>query len=140
MIDPSKIKRSHSSDSISESFFFTVMIAASAMAHSKHLAVTGPSSFAHHIALDEFYKGIVEPVDSVIETWQGASAKLVSYDKDGFSFGFELAPLAYLIELRKIIDNNRNLFIPSTYVEVHSELDNVVTQLNSTIYKLTFLS
>ena len=40
-------------------------------AHRAHLRVTGPGSYAKHVALGEFYNGIIESADSLTEAYQG---------------------------------------------------------------------
>jgi hypothetical protein len=40
-------------------------------AHRAHLAAKGAGSFAQHIALGEFYDGIVDAIDSIVEVDQG---------------------------------------------------------------------
>jgi DNA-binding ferritin-like protein len=40
-------------------------------AHRAHLRVTGPGSYAKHVALGEFYNGIIENADSLTEAYQG---------------------------------------------------------------------
>lgn len=40
-------------------------------AHRKHLAVTGPGSYAAHSALGGFYDDIVDKADSIAEAYQG---------------------------------------------------------------------
>ena len=40
-------------------------------AHRAHLRVTGPGSYAKHVALGEFYEEIIENADSLTEAYQG---------------------------------------------------------------------
>lgn len=40
-------------------------------AHRRHLAVTGPGSYAAHVALGAFYESIVENADTIAEAYQG---------------------------------------------------------------------
>jgi hypothetical protein len=40
-------------------------------AHRRHLAVTGPGSFAAHMALGSFYDDIIDNADSIAEAYQG---------------------------------------------------------------------
>lgn len=40
-------------------------------AHRRHLAVTGPGSFAAHSALGSFYDDIVDRADAIAEAYQG---------------------------------------------------------------------
>jgi len=126
-------------DKVKAPYFFTLLITASAMTHIKHLQTTGESSFAQHIALDGLYKELPELADSVIETYQGATEKIVNYDSSAMSYGLTLKPLEYLKGLRKMIIDSRYDIISKEMSNVHNELDNVITALDGTIYKLTFL-
>lgn len=47
------------------------MFLAREYAHRAHLRVTGPGSYAKHIALGEFYAGIIENADTLTEAYQG---------------------------------------------------------------------
>lgn len=40
-------------------------------AHRAHLAAKGDGSFAKHMALGEFYDGIIEAIDAIVEVDQG---------------------------------------------------------------------
>lgn len=40
-------------------------------AHRRHLLVTGPGSYAAHVALGSFYDDIVDRADAIAEAWQG---------------------------------------------------------------------
>ena len=40
-------------------------------AHRAHLRVTGPGSYAKHVALGEFYDEIIDNADSLTEAYQG---------------------------------------------------------------------
>lgn len=48
-----------------------IMFLARELAHREHLKVSGPGSYAQHIALNEFYEGIVDLADTFAETYQG---------------------------------------------------------------------
>ena len=51
--------------------FVARMFAIRDAAHVAHWAAKGPGSYAQHVALGEFYDGIVDLVDSYVETYQG---------------------------------------------------------------------
>lgn len=48
-----------------------IMFLARELAHREHLKVSGPGSLAKHLALNEFYEGIVDLADKFAETYQG---------------------------------------------------------------------
>jgi len=51
--------------------FIALLFLARDLAHREHLRVTGPGSFAKHMALGEFYPAIVELADKLAEAYQG---------------------------------------------------------------------
>ena len=90
-----------------------------------------------HLVLDEFYKEMPELVDALIEAWQSENDVIEDYtntidykDKD---------PLEYLRELKKYTKQGRaELFEGET--ELGSLCDDVLAQIDSTIYKLKKLT
>lgn len=101
-------------------------------AHIAHLQTT---SYAQHIALNEFYDNIVGLTDAFAESYQGRFGIISQYpavsiqNKDG---------LAIVKELRNWIDTNRSSC--SNLSELQNDIDAIVSQCDSTIYKLTNLS
>ena len=41
-------------------------------AHLAHWAAKGPGSYAKHVALGDFYDGLVDKIDTIVEMYQGA--------------------------------------------------------------------
>lgn len=98
----------------------------------KHLQ-TG--KYSKHMALDEFYKEMPEKIDALIEAYQADNDIVKDYksildaeDKDA---------LEYLEELKKIVKEGRTLFEDDT--ELESLTDDILSQIDSTIYKLKHL-
>lgn len=98
----------------------------------KHLQ-TG--KYSKHMALDEFYKEMPEKIDALIEAYQADHDIVEDYksildakDKDA---------LEYLQELKKIVKEGRKLFEEDT--ELESLTDDIISQIDSTIYKLKHL-
>jgi len=101
-------------------------------AHMAHLQTT---SYAQHIALNEFYDSIVDLTDAFAESYQGRYGIIRQYpsisiqSKDG---------IGIVKELRKWIDENRKSC--GDLSELQNDIDAIVSQCDSTIYKLTNLS
>lgn len=102
-------------------------------AHFAHLQAT---SYAVHIALNEFYDNIIDLTDSFAESYQGRFGIISNYhtgtkllNEDGHEM---------IKELREWIDVNR--YQCGNHSELQNEIDSILTQCNSTIYKLTNLS
>lgn len=105
--------------------------------HKLHLKITGTGSFAAHKALNKLYDAMPEHADSIAESYQGASEKLLSYK--------DIAPkqlnsveeaIEYLRELTKMVNG---LQAKMPYSEIINELDNVKSTIDSGKYKLLFL-
>jgi DNA-binding ferritin-like protein len=105
--------------------------------HKLHLKVTGDGSFAAHKALNELYDALPDHADSLIEGYQGAAEKLLSYS--------EVAPrtldttadaVGYLRELTAMVTKLQGKM---PYSEIVNSLDTVKDTFNSTKYKLLFL-
>lgn len=96
----------------------------------KHLKT---SKYSKHMALDEFYTEMPELVDQLIEDYQAVNGVI-----DEYSCAFEsssLTALEYLEELREFIKDSRSEFIDGES-ELESDLDNILSLIDSTIYKV----
>jgi len=100
-----------------------------------HIAHLQTKSYAEHKALDEFYHQIIELTDAFAESYQGRYGIIRQYpsisiqSKDG---------IGIVKELRKWIDENRKSC--GDLSELQNDIDAIVSQCDSTIYKLTNLS
>ena len=57
--------------------FIGALLHSATLTHLKHFQVTGEGSYAAHVALATYYDGIVELVDSLTESIQGAYEELI---------------------------------------------------------------
>lgn len=60
----------------------SILLHSRTQAHVFHLRVTGPGSFAAHLALQEYYEGLIPVLDKIIETYQGKRG-LIEYKNGG---------------------------------------------------------
>jgi len=109
----------------------SMLMGANPQGHIYHLQTT---SFAAHKALNEFYDGVVEHRDAIIETYQGQFGIIRGY-KLGPMLEDDM-PIAYLKELRIRIQALRYDAVPKEYTNIHNEIDNAITLIDSTLYKL----
>lgn len=87
-----------------------------------------------HVVLNEFYYGAIGLVDSIIEQWQGINGVcedqftniIVADGKDEVS---------YLNELKTFINTNK--LVLGDHSEINSAIDNFLSLIDSTLYKLT---
>jgi hypothetical protein len=98
-----------------------------------HLRTTGLGSEAIHEALDEFYKAIPEHGDQLAETGTARHGREV-LEIPVATFLPSGNPIAMLKAFRSWIDDNRGEC--SEYSDIQNQIDEVLTQINSTLYKL----
>ena len=105
--------------------------------HKLHLKVTGDGSFAAHSALNPFYDGLHGHADTLVEGYQGAAEKILTYTEmpirtlDTVSDG-----VGYLRDIYNTINKLQGMM---PYSEIVNNLDLVKDSINSTKYKLLFL-
>lgn len=114
------------------------------LAHRAHLKVNGPSAYAAHRALGDFYEGIVEHADAIAEAYQGQFDTLLDIPlldgalPDGFATGAGFIPV--LREHLDWIQANRYAACPREETAIQNRIDEAVGLYQSTIYKLRFLA
>jgi hypothetical protein len=101
-------------------------------AHVLHLRTR---SYAAHKALNEFYDEIVGLTDDLAESYQG---RYGIQDYPELPYKPESDAVMMLRSLRRYIDENRMAMCDHS--ELQNAIDEIVTLLNSTIYKLENLS
>lgn len=107
------------------------------LAHREHLRVTGPGSFAKHMALGEFYPAIVELADKLAEAYQGRNGIIEDMpllENEGGD-----AIVGVLERHVDWIKINRYTAVPRDDSTIQNIIDKIVGQYLSTLYKLKFL-
>lgn len=105
--------------------FALELLSAAVKAHQMHW---NTRSYAQHVALGDFYDGLPELVDSVIESYQG---------KYGLIPGPKEDPVSFIQELSSFVKAERDFCDDS---EIQNEIDAIANLCDSTLYKLKFLS
>ena len=113
--------------------FVGTLLHSATIAHFKHLQT---QSYAQHKALQNYYEGIVDAADTIAEALQGCESEIITGYPSMFG-NTEASPLDYLTSIRDYVIANREAI--SEYSNIQNEIDAVMTLLDSTIYKLTFL-
>ena len=116
--------------------FIGTLLHSATVTHFKHWLVTGVGSDAAHRALGDYYDEIVELVDSLLESIQGAYDELVEPYPPSFD-NSPLEPLGYMRALRQYVRTQR-AGLPQDS-EIQNEIDSIATLINHTVYRLTFL-
>lgn len=115
----------------------TEMMNAATSFHRLHLKVKGDGSYSAHKALNDFYDGLHGHADTLVEGYQGAAEKLLSYtDMPIRTLDTVADGVAYLRDLYNTINKLQGMM---PYSEIVNNLDLVKDAINSTKYKLLFL-
>jgi hypothetical protein len=101
-------------------------------AHIQHLRTR---SYAAHKALGEYYESVLDKADSLAEAYQGRYG-LIEFPN--LPFKMESDSVMMLKGLRRYIDDNRMAMVQDS--ELQNLLDEVIALIDSTLYKLEFLS
>jgi len=107
--------------------FFSAIMQSRDVAHIAHLQTT---SYAQHVALDSYYKSIIEEVDSLIELHQGmfGIVKIV-IPQSNFK-----EPVEYLESLAEYIERNKKELFPDSVCL--NQIDAISHLIYTTLYKL----
>lgn len=115
----------------------TELMNAATSFHKLHLKVSGVGSYAAHKALNELYDALPDHADTLIEGYQGASEKLLSYTETSpKTLNTVEEGVAYLREMYEMVNG---LQAKMPYSEIVNSLDTLKDSINSAKYKLLFL-
>ena len=114
--------------------FVGMLFLARDVAHRVHLSTR---SYAKHMALDEFYHGIIELADKFAEAYQGQygllSIPLMSSKKS-------VDIVTFLNDQKEEIESCRYEICDKKDSPLQNIIDEVIGQYLSTLYKLKFLA
>lgn len=102
-------------------------------AHVLHLQTR---SYATHKALDEFYHEIIDAADEIAEAWQGKYGIIDAYPDGYVNPGSD--PVAFLETLNAFVAEQRASVAQDS--EIQNLIDEAVSLIDGTIYKVKFLS
>jgi hypothetical protein len=96
------------------------------------------NSFAEHKALNDYYDEIIDLTDGLIESYQGKYGILLNYENlPLINYTDNLQVVAYFTKLAELVKILRQE-PEDSYIQ--NQIDNVVELIESTKYKLRFLS
>ena len=113
-------------------FILTLLHAAT----NTHILHWQTKSFAQHMALGEFYEAMPGLIDALVEATQGLTGEIIQFPADYYPPAEN--GLTELKELREYFEDNRNVMPVNS--EIQNLLDNIGDQIDSTLYRLRFLS
>ena len=102
-------------------------------AHVLHLKAT---SYAKHVALNEFYDGIIPLVDSLAETYQGAHGLIDRYPPRYTPVD---DPVELVSQLGAWVEDNRYECCDADETCLQNTIDEILALCHSTTYKLKVL-
>ena len=103
-----------------------------------HIFHLGTNSYAEHKALQKYYEGIDELVDSLIESYQGKYGLLKNYKSyKNQTYKNKNQVLKYFTSLLNTIEEKRDC-CEDTYIQ--NQIDGIQELIYSTMYKLKFLN
>lgn len=114
------------------------LLASRTATHALHLSISGPGSFAAHKALEDYYSALPDLVDTLTESYQGASEKLL--DVPALPPPVLRTVPEAVAHLREIYAKCSSLQEGLPYSEVGNLIDEIKTLIGQTKYKLLFLS
>jgi len=116
--------------------FVGMLLHSATVTHIMHLQAVGEGSYAKHQALATYYDEVVEAADTLAEAIQGCTGEIIKAYPPMFG-NPAVEALDYLESIREYVCDNREQI--SEYSNIQNEIDTIMTLLDSTIYKLTFL-
>jgi len=120
--------------------FFSKIFESREMAHVYHLQLKGdPGSYASHIALGEYYDGVIGILDELIEVYQGQYDIVQGYNIIDTSSTQNLDKLEYFSSIVDYLKNSRYTLLSQDDPHYQAIIDEIINLLYRLIYKLRFL-
>lgn len=117
---------------------FSKLFESREMAHIYHLQVNGEmGSHAAHTALNDYYDGVLELIDDLIETYQGQYGIVDGYDVIDTNTTRTKEKLEYFEGLVEFVKHGRKA-ISAEDTHLQNIVDEVVALIYRTLYKLKF--
>lgn len=115
--------------------FLSKLFESREVAHIFHLQTKGEKAYAKHIALQEYYEGVIGEIDTLVEIYQAENGIVDGYDVIDTNVTMDKEPIAYFEELLKYIKKERYCFDKED-THFFSIIDNILVLLCKLIFKL----
>jgi hypothetical protein len=117
---------------------FSKLFESREMAHIYHLQVNGEQgSHAAHTALNEYYEGVLDFIDDLIETYQGQYGIVDGYETIDTAETKTKEKVEYFEGLVEFVKHGRKA-ISAEDTHLQNIIDEVVALIYRTLYKLKF--
>lgn len=103
-------------------------------ATNTHFFHWSTDSFSKHMALAEYYDGIVDLTDQFAESYMGKYGKITTFPS---VYHQPKDPVNYLVSLQKFVAEGRQDLPQDS--ELQNIIDEIADLINTTTYKLKFL-
>ena len=115
--------------------FISYLFHSRTQAHVYHLQTP---SYAAHKALNKYYDDIIDLIDGLVESYQGKYGIVKGYSNFGLMEYESCEEIQnYFKALASTIESEKEELPQDSYIQ--NQVDEVVTLINSTLYKLTYL-
>jgi len=115
--------------------FISMLFASRTQAHIFHLQTP---SYAAHKALNEYYDGIIGLTDGLAEAYQGKYGIISGYTNVSLQeYSTDKEIIVYFISLEDYVSKSREMIPQDSYLQ--NTVDEIISLLNATIYKLRYL-
>lgn len=136
--EPEKKEEVKSNGSTEVVKFFSKLFESREMAHIYHLTVKGEmGSHAAHTALNDYYDGVLEFIDEIIEVYQGQYGIVEGYEMIDTKETKTKDKIEYFEELVNFVRTERKC-IKEEDTHLHNIVDEVVALIYKTLYKLKY--
>jgi hypothetical protein len=117
--------------------FISTLLASRDQAHVFHLQTR---SYAVHKALNEYYDAVVNLIDEFVESYQGRYGILTGFKPATSFIETESSEdiVKYFVALNDFVDRSRERLPNDGFIM--NQVDELSQLINSTLYKLTYLS
>ena len=95
------------------------------------------NSYAQHKAFEDYYNSIMDLVDSLVESYQSTNSIITMFNNDE-KYIYNKEGVDYFKELLNYIKNHRK--VVSEDSDIQNIIDEIISLIKSTIYKLEKLS
>ena len=116
--------------------FISTLLASRTQAHIFHWQAIGEDSGAKHLALGAYYEEIVGLVDDLVESYQGKYGIITGYNGPS-TFREDNDPLKYFTALNTYVEMSRAGLTQDSYIQ--NQVDEIVSLIETTLYKLQYL-
>jgi hypothetical protein len=131
MINISKQIAKPANKNVKVSDFFGKLFQIRDQIHLTHLNISGIGSYASHKALNEFYDGILDLTDSLIESYQGKYGIL----DISVPMSEKVDAIEAIENLVRLVDGG-SVYIMFKETWIQNQLDEISTLAYQTLYKL----